>query len=193
MNCFTEIESYKHKYAKKIFRQWCEKWDEKRVPFVNQENDGEKGEIYWRSNRSVRAFLEYPIVVNNKIDSLHQNWDEIWPGFSEDCRNGTCNVHSSDDICHEDLCKKGHWNGFVPTYSECKQYGLHPVAIIDVAIPSKGHPEYFVEICHANPVSNEKIEKLEKLGVYHLFEIDAEWIMKQVNIPDVLQIKRWLL
>lgn len=170
MSTFTNIESYKHKCAKEVFKKWCDSssWggDGK---YIKTNYDS----ISWRSNRLQDAWLEYPIVVNDEINSIQYNWDEIYPGFTiNDNREG---------------------NNFVPTYSECKEYNLQPIAVIDVVLPHKGSPAYFIEICHTNPVSNEKIEKLEKLGVKNLIEIDAEWILRQTNIPSTLQIKRWLI
>ena len=175
MPLFTNNESYKHKCAKEIFKQWCDStsWsclggDARRI------STNYKHELYWRSNRSQEAWLEYPIVVNSDINSIENNWDEIWPGDEEGC----------------------NWNGFVPTYTECNEYNLYPISVIDIVLPHKGKPAYFIEICHTNPVSNEKLEKLKQLKIgpdTSLIEIDAEWILRQTGIPSKLEIKRWLI
>ena len=124
MTSFTNNESYKHKCAKEIFKQWCdsESWDcggcgggDRCVPTKNGM------ELRWRSNRSKKAWLEYPIVVNGDINSAEMNWDEIWPG---------------NKIVE-----------FVPTYVECKEYKLQPISVIDIVLPHKGRPLFFIEIC----------------------------------------------
>lgn len=178
---FTETESFKHKCAKEIFKQWCdsESWQSScggRCVTTNH------GKISWRSNRSEEAWLEYPIVVNSDINSIEMNWDEMWPGFS---------------INDNQITDEKYWNGFVPSYAECKKYNLQPISVIDIVLPHKGRPLHFIEICHTNPVSYEKLDKLKQLKICdyggNLIEIDAEWILRQTKIPSELVIKRWLI
>jgi hypothetical protein len=96
-------------------------------------------------------------------DSWETNWDEI----------------------------EGSWNEYVPTYDECvNTYNSHPIAIIDVVCSHKGRPYVGIEICHKNPVSQEKINKLKKFGVDNLIEMDAEWILQQTKIPFYLKYRR---
>lgn len=173
MPLFTNNESYKHKCAKEIFKQWCDStsWTSDRD--ARRVSTDYNQELYWRSNRRQEAWLEYPIVVNSDINSIENNWDEIWTG---------------DEQCY--------WSGFVPTYTECNEYNLYPISVIDIVLPHKGKPAYFIEICHTNPVSNEKLEKLKQLKIGHdasLIEIGAEWILRQTGIPSKLEIKRWLI
>jgi len=175
MSPFTDNESYKHKCAKEIFKQWCDStaWYDPTCGWRCVATNYNRY-LTWRSNRSQDAWLEYPIVVNSNINSIQHNWDEIWPNHAE-----------------ERL-----FNGFVPTYAECKEYNLYPTAVIDIVLPHKGSPEYFIEICHTNPVSNEKLEKLKQLKMGDdacLIEIDADWILRQTGIPSKLEIKRWLI
>jgi len=187
---FTNTESYKHKCAKDIFKQWCDsvEWSslggDGRCVSTNYRNKYEREiTVSWRSNRSQEAWLEYPIVVNSDINSIEMNWDEIWPGFTiTECGQVTDDRYAS---------------GFVPTYAECKEYNLQPISVIDIVLPHKGRPLHFIEICHTNPVSNEKLEKLKQLKLCDyggsLIEIDAEWILRQTCIPSKLEIKRWLI
>ena len=79
---------------------------------------------------------------------------------------------------------------YVPTYDECISLGIYPKRVIDVVLTSLGTPFWFIEICHKNPTSQEKINELEMLGVRNLIEIDAEWIMKQTKKPSELKFKR---
>jgi hypothetical protein len=193
MHPFTNTESYKHKCAKETFKQWCDSvaWssldgDGRCVSTNHTDMRGTENTISWRSNRSEEAWLEYPIVVNNDINSIEMNWDETWPGFTK---------KKEDPWEYYD--DERYWNNFVPTYGECKEYNLQPIAVIDIVLPHKGRPAHFIEICHTNPISNEKLEKLKQLGICdyggHLIEIDAEWILRQTKIPSKLQIKRWLI
>ena len=167
MSSYVANESYKHKYAKKVFKKWCQ---EKEFFNTNYEypykNEMIPKTINWTSNRAKQAWLEYPIVVNDEYDSVTYNWDEIW---------GNCP------------------SSFVPTFDDCKTRKMYPVAIVDVVLTSKGNPTYFIEICHKNPVSKSKLEKLESLGVPNLIEIDADWILNQTKRPEILKIKRWLI
>jgi len=172
MTDFVKNESYMHKCAKDVFKQWCEskEWDTDTEDYKGVSTDYNTC-ISWRSNRDKESFLEYPIVVNDRknINSIENNWDEIW---------------EDDDKL---------WSCFVPTYKQCIDKKLIPIAIVDVVLSHKGIPLYFIEICHKNPVSNAKIQKLKENGVENLIEIDASWILKQTHIPSKLKIKRWLL
>ena len=167
---YVECESYKHKCAKDVFKQWCNSpetgLDRKSFSTGNDES------IYWRSNRREDAWLEYPIVCNDKINSVQLNWDEIWPEFTE-----------NDEYIAD----------FIPSHEECINKQLFPVAVVDVVLTHKGTPSYFIEICHKNPVSREKLIKLHMSGVQDLWEIDAEWILRQTKVPSELKIKRWLI
>jgi hypothetical protein len=167
---FRHCESYKHKCAKEIFKQWCNssKWNlEDGIPFKNPPSK----QIHWRykslkarTNRLDQAFLEYPVVCNEKFSSMEMNWDEEW----------------------------GEWDSYVPTYDTCVKAGYIPEAVIDIVIPHKGSPEWLIEICHKHPVPDCKIQKMLK---YHkpMIEIDADWILSQTGIPDSILVKRWLI
>ena len=77
------------------------------------------------------------------------------------------------------------------TLNECVNlFQSYPIAIIDIVCPHKGRPYIGIEICHKNPVSLEKIDKLRKFGVDNLIEIDADWILNQTKIPSQLKYKR---
>jgi hypothetical protein len=67
--------------------------------------------------------------------------------------------------------------------------GIYPKRVVDVVLRHKGTPWWFIEICHKNPKSKEKIEELQSLGVRNLIEIDADWILNQTNRPSQLIYK----
>lgn len=163
---FIENESYKHKMAKEVLKKWFEE---------TKDDDGYMGigDIGFRSNRKSGIFLEYPICTNitttwpdpayQNLNSWERNWDEI----------------------------EGEFNEYVPTYDECVNiYKSYPIAIIDVVCSHKGSPSIGIEICHKNPVSQTKINKLKEIGVADLIEIDAEWILQQTKRPSKLKYAR---
>lgn len=155
---FENKESYKHKCAKDILRDWFQKHGSEGI-----------GDIHARSNRKCELFLEYPICKTKNFNSWESNWDEI-----------ICNLGETDT-----------WNEYVPTHKECvEKYKTYPVAIIDAILPHKGSPYYAIEICHKNPVSEEKIKKLRDFGVSNLIEIEADWILNQIDIPKKLKYKQ---
>ena len=166
---FIENESYMHKMAKEVLKKWFEEMET---------GDGYMGigDIRFRSNRKSGIFLEYPICTNITTtwpDPAYQNlnsWEKNW-----------------DEIADEE---GKHFNEYVPTYDECVEiYKSYPIAIIDVVCSHKGSPYICIEICHKNPVSQTKINKLKEIGVHYLIEIDAEWILKQTKRPSKLKYK----
>ena len=157
---FIENESYKHKLAKQVLKGWFDN---------NDIGDGacELGDIYFRHNWGERGgvLLEYPICkFNNGTDSWNDYVVDNFMG-SENCI-------------------------IIPTYQECvNDYNSYPIAIIDIVCCHKGRPKIGIEICHKNPVSQEKIKKLKEFGVEKLIEIDADWILNQVKMPSQLKYK----
>ena len=172
---FVHRESYTHRCAKEIFKEWC-----------GELRDSNGGNIYFQTEcgnrvcggyggRKEPAWLEYPVVVDGSFSSVTNAWDEIWPGFHDD---------DDDD---------GYFNDFVPTYDQCVAMDMYPKAVVDVVTQEKGTPTLWVEICHKNPVSDEKLRALARAGVSDLIELDANWIMRQTDVPEKLRVKRWLL
>lgn len=173
---FIENESYMHKMAKEVLKKWFEE---------TETDDGYMciGDIGFRSNRTSGIFLEYPICTNitatdfhpdyQNMNSWEKNWDEI--------------IYLHHDLDEVNIEKSRE---YVPTYDECVNiYKSYPIAIIDVVCSHKGSPYICIEICHKNPVSQTKINKLKEIGVDYLIEIDAEWILKQTKRPSKLKYK----
>ena len=167
MNIFTENESYKHKMAKEVLKNW----------FYGGGMIGDVGCL--RPNRECGVFLEYPIVNTDEYNSITHNWDEL-----------LADPHIPKAIDEDGNEYEVIGNEYVPTYNECISLGIYPKRVVDVVLSHKGHPEEFIEICHKNPTSQEKINELKILGVKDLIEINAEWIMNQTNKPDKLKYKR---
>jgi len=152
---FKENESYKHKAAKEVLKEWFY-------------GGGKLGDIGFEPNRPCGVFLEYPIVKNERYDSVAWNWDEQ---------------------LKNPKTPSGDWDEYVPTYEDCVELGIYPKRVVDVVFTHKGSPYWFIEICHTNPTSREKIEELQSLGVCNLIEIDADWILNQTKIPTRLIYK----
>ena len=160
---FENKESYMHKCAKDILKEWLEEGD-------SIQGSG-LGDIFFKPNRKSGVWLEYPVLNFGSYSSLEQNWDEIW----------ACNDDGTFIDC----------NDFVPTYNQCvERYGIYPIAVIDIVCTHKGIPLFGIEICHKNPVSKEKIKKIKDIippgNEFTLIEIDATWIMSQINRPKKL-------
>lgn len=184
-NCFKENESYKHKMAKEVLKEW----------FYGGNGIGDIG---FYPNRECGVWFEYPIVNDEHNNSVDYNWDEFFPHHNisydeiEKCYRDEnldelrkLGLQKLDEI--EEECRQ---NEYVPTFDECIKVGIYPKRVVDVVLPHKGSPRWFIEICHKNPTSNEKIDELRKLGVENLIEIDAEWIMKQTGRPSEIEYKR---
>ena len=162
---FIENESYKHKLAKQILKEWFDNSD------IGKEHV-KMGDIYFRHNwgECGGVLLEYPICkFNNGTDSWNDYVVENFMG-SENC------------ITYQEI---------IPTYQECvNDYNSYTIAIIDVICCHKGRPNIGIEICHKNPVSQEKINKLKEFWVDNLIEINADWILNQTKISSELKYKR---
>lgn len=120
--------------------------------------------------RSTDVHLEYPICIfEDGSSSYEYPWDSIPTNDGSSC----------DDV------------SLVPTYNECiTKYNTYPISIIDLMCMHKGHPYIGIEICYKNPVSQEKIIKLQNAGVQKLYEVDAQWVMNQIRIPKEIKCKR---
>lgn len=81
------------------------------------------------------------------------------------------------------------------SYELATLQGHNVVAVIDVVVIHKGCPTYLFEVCHKNPVSATKLNKIKKCvndagsDIQYLIEIDAYWIMSQVSRPSMLKVK----
>ena len=162
---FVERESYKHKYAKQVVKEWLDTVGE--IP-TNYKKWGGQFILGSHKNNRDGVWLEYPAgyYSKNGFNSIDSLFDETW------------------DECQKDP---------VPTYQQCMEKKFNVVGILDIAVQHKGHIYQGIEICHKNPVSKEKVEKLRELGMLDLVEIDADWVLSQIGIPKVIKIKRMLI
>jgi len=107
--------------------------------------------------------FEYCIVKNNEYNSIDYSWSDLL----------------GDGI-----------NTINPTYQELKNQDINVIAVVDIVIMDKGKPKYFLEVMNKSPVSSIKLKKLKKLGMKNLYEIDANYIMRQVGVPNTLKYEK---
>tara|TARA_R110002012_G_scaffold46121_2_gene122192 strand:+ start:2584 stop:3057 length:474 start_codon:yes stop_codon:yes gene_type:complete len=104
--------------------------------------------------------FEYCIVKNNEYNSIDYSWTDLL----------------GDGV-----------SSYNPTYQVLREKDINVIAVIDIVIMDRGKPAYFLEVMNTNPVSSIKLEKLKRLGMKNLYEIDASWIMKQTGMPNTLK------
>lgn len=172
---YVHNESYMHLNAKQVLKNWFDN---------TLEDPGSSWKTIdpfdFRSNRASGVWLEYPICVGKDINSWESNWDEI-----------ILEQISDYEQINNDRSILSKYKEYVPTYDECvNKFRVYPIAVIDIVITHKGMPKYAIEICHKNPVSIEKKEKLKEIGVAELYEIDASWIMNQTKIPNEIKYRK---
>jgi len=166
---WKECESYKHKCAKEIVKGWID--SELEIPTNYETVSGVYNLGSDRRNRD-EVWLEYPVgyYKENDYNSLDCMFDEHW-----------------------DECAGWKNKNPVPTYKQCMKNNFNVVAVLDIAVQHKGSIFQGIEICHKNPVSDKKVEKLKNMGLNELVEIDADWVLNQVGIPKEIKIKRLLI
>jgi len=166
---FVNCESYMHNCAKEVFASWL--WEEEYMMTQYGYNIG-------ATRLCRKPMLEYPCVnynnyINyNNCNSLNNLIDEVTGG--------------------EVMC---------PTFDQCKEKGWEVVAIFDIATAVKGTVYEAFEICHTHPVPKEKINKIKTFlekknkikfmnSPFDLYEIQADWILKQTKKPSIIQVKK---
>lgn len=154
----------------------------------------------WTSHMAIRgnrggSWLEYPII-KNAFDAGLPLLDEYFLfRYDKNGKIGNYNTRCCDEIPQKILEKywtKQKGGDYVPTYDYCVKMGEIPVAIVDVALPYKGGIYEIWEITYKNKLTQEKVDKIYNIvkdsafGEPTLYEISAEWVIKQ-NIHDDFQ------
>jgi len=81
----------------------------------------------------------------------------------------------------------------VPTYDECDGT---IAGILDAAVFIDGDLKFGLEVCHTNPVSEDKSNKLnQSLGSIGVIvgEIEANWIMNQIGKPKKVKFSKLIV
>ena len=104
--------------------------------------------------------FEYCIVKNNEYNSIDYSWSDL-------IGNGIDTIN--------------------PTYEELRKKDISVISVVDMVVMDNNKPKYFFEVKNTNPVSSVKLERLKKLNMKNLYEIDANYIMKQCGKPNTLE------
>jgi len=197
---WKECESYKHKCAKEIVKGWIDsqyKLKTNEIDFMIGSQSRNRDEVW----------LEYPVgYYAHPIDLYHATDEyEAWRithnkpiyEYMKDSNSINTLFDEEWDECVgykmiDGDCLETN-NNPVPTYQQCRKNNFKVVAILDIAVQHKGQIYQGIEICHKNPVSDQKIKKLKDMGLNSLVEIDADWVLNQVGIPEEIKIKRILI
>ena len=166
------MESYAHKAAKETLRSWL---DERgggvfSVPLV--------GDV--KVSFSSGTCLEYALhkTVVSECGSVGYWNERLWS--LKDKAAYAAGVQVDMGACNNDIS---------PSYDQLVRNGIIPTAILDIAALHKGLAVYGFEVCHKNPVSDEKADYLNTLNLV-TFEIDAHWILSQVETPKKIKASR---
>lgn len=84
------------------------------------------------------------------------------------------------------------WRGDnAPTYDECLQMGLVPIAIFDIAIHHKGFICDAFEIVHKHDLTDDKAMYIDRIkaetGLRAVYGLSADWILSQIKRPKKLK------
>ena len=166
------MESYAHKAAKETLRSWLDERDGG-IFSVPQVGDVE---IYFRSG----TCLEY--ALHKTVVGCHGSvfyWNEcVW------------SLKDKALIAAGTQARLGTYDDNIsPSYDQLARNGIIPTAILDIAALHKGLVVYGFEVCHKNPVSDEKADYLNSLNLL-TFEVDAHWILSQVETPKKIKASR---
>jgi hypothetical protein len=210
---FIENESYKHKMAKEVLKKWFEETETGDgymgigdIQFRSNRKSGIFLEYPICTNITANCVCPSFYTIQEIMEKGHSFDDALkqcdceqygydvldlnYEKFYKMTHTTHTNLNSWESNWDEIVGGYGGWNEYVPTYDECvNTHKSYPIAIIDVVCSHKGSPRIGIEICHKNPVSQTKINKLKEIGVDSLIEIDAEWILQQTKRPSKLKYK----
>jgi len=164
MNSYSETGT--HDYAKRKIAEWLTATDSA----INRNG----------------AWVDYPIISEILIDEYFSTADlkryvpiELYDKYAS----------KEDNLCiMQSIPKKfikylpgnlqdcGDW---IPNIKFCQDFGINPVAIVDVIVPRKGCVSEIWEITNDIPLTQYKISQIRKFHHCPIYEISEKWIMKQ--------------
>jgi hypothetical protein len=165
----TRGESYKHAAARATVAEWID-------------------QIQYASDHcpNMPEYCTLQLARTNMADLIGVAWRHN--------RNAQVEVpfiEGEDSLCDGGGCNAWDERGYErpPSYEQCIADGLDVAMIFDVAVYHKGYMRFAFEICHAHPVPEHKAERLRE-GRLPVFELDAEWVLRQVTRPLVWKYLR---
>jgi hypothetical protein len=180
---FKHNESYKHKFAKDLLAKWIYDQNKKGGWSFNTLNKQTK-EIKYIGGDANRIFVEYPIVYDINDEKHFNSQNCVWDEFYDYKEKSVIDMYN--------ICTPS------PTYDFCVEKKLIPKCIFDVATSEKGIINCLFEVVHKNPISDEKLNIINEIlslsnhGGLTIIEIDADWILSQVKIPDTILINKYI-
>lgn len=159
---FEEKESFKHKMAKDLLHGWLSELD--------KVDGAELLPFRWRGNYGVYKELKF-----------HETDDP----FYFECSKGLFDYNKYPEIYHNN---KNPLDLFDPNYDRGKI-----LFVPDITIFHKGSATILIEVVHKNHVSREKLYKIKDFfngNHVEVYEVDAEEILKQINVPTKLNCRK---
>lgn len=76
-----------------------------------------------------------------------------------------------------------------PSFDQCIRSSYNVLAVADIAIQHKGEIAAVVEITWKNSLSSEKKALYKRLRVDQIIEVDAHWVLSQIEKPTALKYR----
>lgn len=119
------------------------------------------------SNREQNVWEDYPIVKNSQINSIEILWDEYFNGGE----------------------------GYIPNPDLLDLLDFRPICTMDLVLPHKGTISGCIMITDKKKsIKNELLQQLQDVVVLAcgliVYEIDADWILSQEDIPTNDEIRK---
>lgn len=154
------VESYKHKAAKDVLKSWIET----KRDLLYRATGTYREIMYWELNsrKRMEVAIEFPLTPSNTLAFHRGTYVVAW------------------------------WEHGIPTYEMLKRHNEPAHAILDLAVGfgdiGSVEAAYGFEVVHSNPVSAAKARLLDSLHLTTC-ELDADWILSQVGVPEALRIR----
>ena len=88
----------------------------------------------------------------------------------------------------------------IPTYEWCIENNYPPVAVIDVVVNTfdgiHSIPKYGFEVVYTHECDTKKIKQLKNVARntnFEIYEISAEWILRQSEIPKEFEFLKKII
>lgn len=158
LSCDFGLDDELIKCAKHYLKEWIDNPAQRDRYFVSL------GQFSFCPNRKSGVYIDYPIYIDETINSWEQNWDEIW----------------GDDHFFDD---------FVPSFKEVfTKYNNRCLGSIDIVCSHKGAPAVGF-IIYYQKIDDKEIllDILSENNISNIYGIDAEWILKQPQKPEHIE------
>lgn len=172
---FEEKESYKHRLAKDLLFEWLVTIEDEKRKGDTQFDDCELTPFSWRPNYGIFKELKF-----------HETDD---PYYFEESKCLKVYKDENNSLVR-DRTEKNPLDWFDKDANRGKI-----LFVPDITIFRKGIAHILIEIVHKNNVSREKLNRIKNFygildGCVQVYEVDAEEILKQINVPKKLNCRK---